>query len=224
LDHRAEIFDFMNEHNAMIRFSHRRRPDGQAEPILEKTTPIITIGGYQVFVAPGMFLQASKAGEQALTETVLRYLGSDVGRVADLFCGIGTFTYPLARIGCQVEAYDVNESLLNGFRASVNAQMLHHVSIFKQNLFKYPPEPEELSRFDAVIFDPPRAGAAALVRQLAQVQGTKLRKVVAVSCNPHSFVNDARVLLESGYNLQNVTLVDQFVYSDHSELVALFTK
>lgn len=226
LDHRMEIFDFVNSHAEIIRFSYRNTKLEQAEPIIEKTKPIIEIGGYDVYVAPGMFLQASKAGEKTLVDTVLRYLGETKGFIADLFCGIGTFTYPLAARGNKVAAYDVNEDLLNGFRTSVHKQMLHQVEIFKQNLFKYPLEADQLKNFDVVVFDPPRAGAAAQVRQIAQInpEENRIKKIIAVSCNPHSFVNDANVLISAGYKLEKVVLVDQFVYSNHSELAALFTK
>lgn len=225
LDHRLEISDYVNSREQIIRFSHRRKSDAAVETVMEKTKPLIHIGGYEVQVAPGTFLQASKAGEEALIKTVMRYLGETHGHIADLFCGIGTFTYALAAAGNKVDAYDSNESLLEGFRTSVNRQMLNTVSVYKKNLFKDPLEARELSRFDAVVFDPPRAGAAAQVKELAKLhESTKPEKIIAVSCNPHSFVNDADTLISGGYKLRKVTLIDQFVYSAHSELVALFTR
>lgn len=225
LDHRMEIFDFMSAQESVIRFSYRRGNSDEAEPIVEKLKPIVKIGGYDVFVAQGMFLQASKAGEQALVSTVERYLGDMSGAVADLFCGIGTFSYPLSVRAAKVVSVDLNEGLLNGFRDSVHRQMLHNIEIRRQNLFKYPLEAEELAQFDVVVFDPPRAGAAAQVRALVKAaEFSRPARIIAVSCNPHSFVNDANVLINGGFKLQKVTMVDQFVYSNHSELVALFTK
>ncbi len=225
LEHRMEIFDFVNSNDSIIRFSVRKNAFSEAEPIIEKIKPVIRIGGYDVYVAAGTFLQASIQGEEALVKLVEKYLGGLKGRIADLFCGIGTFSYPLARSGeNQIVAVDVNKSLLDGFRMSVNKQMLHNVEIMERNLFKYPLEAEELSNFDAVIFDPPRAGAEAIIKELAKADtNKKLKKIVAVSCNPHSFVKDANILIEAGYNLESVTMVDQFVYSNHMELVALFT-
>lgn len=225
LDHRMEIFDYINGHNELIRFSHRRRGNEEAEPIVEKIKPVIKISHFDVFVAPGMFLQASKQGETALINTVMKYLGESGGQIADLFCGIGTFTYPMAAAGHKIAAYDSNESLLKSFAESVNRQMLHNVSIYKQNLFKYPLEVNQLQNFDAVVFDPPRAGASAQTKELSKLGAdARLQKIIAVSCNPHSFVNDANNLISGGFKLKNITLIDQFVYSGHSELVALFTK
>lgn len=226
LDQKMEIFEFVNHEEKIIRFSHRRRNCDEAELIAEKTKPVIDIGGYNVYVAPGTFLQVSKAGEKALTETVVKYLDNTKGKIADLFCGIGTFSYLLAQKSeNKITAVDVSESLLKGFQLSVNRQMLHNVEIRQRNLFKYPLSGAELEGFEAVVFDPPRAGAAAQVEEMVLLPPDKRpQKIVAVSCNPHSFVNDANVLIGGGYKLERVTLVDQFVYSNHSELVALFTK
>ena len=103
--------------------------------------------------------------------------------------------------------------------------MIPNIEILQKNLFKYPLDADELKSFDVVIFDPPRAGATAQVRQLAQMsQQNKPQKIIAISCNPHTFINDANVLLAGGYELQKLTMVDQFVYTKHCELVALFTK
>ena len=102
--------------------------------------------------------------------------------------------------------------------------MLHNIEIEERNLFKYPLEEADLSDFDVVVFDPPRAGAISQVKEIANMSGRgKIKKIVAVSCNPHSFVSDAKVLIEAGFTLKSITMVDQFVYSNHLELVALFT-
>ena len=91
-------------------------------------------------------------------------------------------------------------------------------------MFKYPLAGKELSGFDVLVFDPPRAGAAAQMEAVAALPpADRPQKIIAVSCNPHSFVKDAGILLACGYELRETTLVDQFAYSNHSELVALFT-
>jgi 23S rRNA (uracil1939-C5)-methyltransferase len=196
------------------------------ETIVEKSKPYINIANQQVFISAGTFLQPSKAGEQALIDLVLKYTYATEGKIADLFCGIGTFSYPLAtNKKNKITAVDSSSELLAGFRQTVHAQMIPNIEILQKNLFKYPLDAEELKLFDVVIFDPPRAGAAAQVRQLAQMpQQNKPQKIIAISCNPHTFINDANVLLAGGYNLQELTMVDQFVYTKHCELVALFTK
>jgi 23S rRNA (uracil1939-C5)-methyltransferase len=226
LDYRMAIFDYVNAEPDIIRFSFRRKTEEQAEPVVEKLKPVIKIAGFDIYIAAGTFLQASKAGQDALTSLVLKYIGGIKGKIADLFCGIGTFSYPLAaNKENKITAADSSEPLLQGFKTSLNAHILNNVEIVKRNLFKYPFTASELKGFNAVVFDPPRAGATAQAAELAKMeQKDKPAIVVAVSCNPHSFVNDANVLTAGGYELKEVTMVDQFVYSNHTELAALFTK
>ena len=91
-------------------------------------------------------------------------------------------------------------------------------------MFKYPLDNAELQDIDVVVFDPPRAGAAAQAKALSSMPtDSRPQKIIAISCNPSTFVNDANMLIQGGYKLQEVTMVDQFTYSNHSELVGLFT-
>lgn len=226
LGHRMAIFELAQKFDGIIRISHRRRPDAEAEPIVEKTAPYVKIADTFVYIPAGTFLQPSREGERALVALVLKYLGETSGRIADLFCGVGTFSYPLARNpDNKILAVDSSERLLEGFRRTVNKNMISNIEIKTKNLFKYPLDGNELKGFNAVVFDPPRAGAAAQTTRLAALpDGERPEKIIAVSCNPGTFVNDAGTLLSAGYKLVEVTMVDQFIYSNHSELVALFTK
>lgn len=226
LDHRMAVFEQVSNSAEIIRVSWRRRSADLPETLIEKAKPVINIAGRNVYIPAGTFLQASAEGEKALISLVLKYLGETRGRIADLFCGVGTFSYPLAAdIRNKILAVDSSEPLLNGFRQSVNKNMLPNIEIKTRNLFKYPLDENELKGFDAVLFDPPRAGAEAQVKQLAALDpSARPAKIIAVSCNPHSFVRDAGILLSGGYKLVEATLIDQFTYSNHSELVALFTK
>lgn len=225
LEHRMLISDWIMRNPQLIRFSIGAK-NTKPEIIIEKAKPFIQIANQQVFIAAGAFLQPSKAGEQALINLVLKYVDGTSGKIADLFCGIGTFSYPLAENKKnKITAIDSSPELLSGFQQTVNAQMIPNIEIQQKNLFKYPLDADELKPFDIVIIDPPRAGATAQVQQLAKMsQQEKPQKIVAVSCNPHTFINDANALLAGGYELQELTMVDQFVYTKHCELVALFTK
>lgn len=224
LEQRMIIFETVQNTNHIIRISHRRTTDAFPEPIAEKAKPVIDISGYEIYIPAGTFLQPSKAGEQALTSLVMKYLGSTEGKIADLFCGVGTFSYPLSRNpNNKIVAIDSSRELLDGFKTSVNKNMIPNIEIQAKNLFKYPLDELELKGFSAVVFDPPRAGAAAQVKKIAEMTD-KPEKFIAVSCNPNTFVNDANTLISAGYKIDEITLVDQFIYSNHSELVALFTK
>ncbi len=226
LDMRQIVFEQLSAQDKIIRVSHRHSPSEQPEVIMEKIKPFITIRGYEVYIPAGTFLQPSKAGENALIDTVEKYLGEINGKVADLFCGVGTFSYSLAgKKGLKTVAVDCSSELLSGFQTSINKQMLSNIEIINRNLFKYPLEGEELNGFSAIIFDPPRSGAMAQVEAIVKLPEEKRpQKLVAISCNPHTFVRDAQILTNGGFGLKKITMVDQFVYSLHCELVALFEK
>ena len=114
---------------------------------------------------------------------------------------------------------------LDGFKTSVNRNQIPNIEVIRKNLFKYPLDERELKDVGLVVFDPPRAGAAAQAAVFASLSDAeKPENIIAVSCNPHSFVKDATLLLKGGYKIAELTLVDQFAYSNHSELIALFTK
>lgn len=162
------VFELAQGFDGIIRISHRRRPDAEAEPVVEKNAPYVKIADTFVYIPAGTFLQPSREGEQALVTLVLKYLGETSGRIADLFCGVGTFSYPLARNPAnRVLAVDSSERLLEGFRRTVNKNMIPNIEIAAKNLFKYPLDDAELKGFNAVVFDPPRAGAAAQTARLA---------------------------------------------------------
>ena len=225
LDHRMEISDFTNTASNIIRISVCVN-GGSVETVAEKSKPFVKMGSRDVLIPSGTFLQASSAGQQALIDLVTKYIGNDTGNIADLFCGVGTFSYPLSQnIKNKITAVDSSEELLNGFQQTVNKLMIPNIKIMRKNLFKYPLDENELKGFDIVVFDPPRAGAKAQIAKIATMNMTdKPRKIIAISCNPHTFINDAEVLITSGYAIKEITMVDQFVYGNHFELVALFEK
>jgi len=190
------------------------------EPVLEFEKPAVSFGGVPVAIPPGAFLQASREGEAALTDHVLTHIGA-VKRVADLFCGCGTFALPLSA-QAQVDAFDADRGAVAALDAAArNARLKHPVAATVRNLFEQPLMAEELKPYDAVIFDPPRAGAKAQVGELARSQ---VPLVIGVSCNPATFARDAEILRAGGYALSQVTPVDQFVYSAHVELVGVFRR
>lgn len=225
LEHRLLIADLINNNPQIISFSWKNIK-GYSEIIAQKSAPYIVIADLPVRIPSATFLQASEQSEKILINLVLHYLEGTIGNIADLFCGIGTFSYPLAKdIKNKITSVDSSERLLGEFQKNINLLQLPNIKILKRNLFKYPLQNDELKGFSAIVFDPPRAGANAQVRAITDLKlEEKPQKIVAVSCNPHTFVNDADVLLAGGYYIKEITMVDQFNYSNHTELVALFEK
>lgn len=189
------------------------------EVIAMRHAPVQRFGPANVVPPPGAFLQATKDGEQALLQAVLRAT-EGAKRVVDLFAGSGTFSLPLAQ-SAEVHAVEgdaaMTQALDQGWR---RAQGLKQITTEARDLFRRPLMPDELTKIDAVVLDPPRAGAEAQVNELAQAK----RPVIAyVSCNPVTFARDAKILVNAGYTLEWVQVVDQFRWSSHTELAARFS-
>jgi 23S rRNA (uracil1939-C5)-methyltransferase len=190
------------------------------ETVIELAAPRLTAGGADVHVPPGTFVQAVEEAE----ETMARLVSAAVGkarRVADLFCGIGTFAFHLAR-RARVLAVDRNEAAVAALTAGARrTHGLKPIEAKVRDLFREPLSATELEPFDAVVFDPPRAGALSQARQLAR---SKVGTIVAVSCDAGTLARDARLLVDGGYAIERVTPIDQFLFSAHIEAVAVLRR
>ncbi len=190
------------------------------EIVAERRAPTVRFGRANVPVPPGTFLQATVEGEAALVSSV-REAVRGASRVVDLFSGCGTFALPLAE-HAEVHAVEGEQVALDALdRGWRTAQGLKRVTTEARDLFRRPLLPDELSRFDAAVIDPPRAGAESQTRALA---ASPVRRIAAVSCNPASFARDARFLVNAGCRIDWVRVVDQFRWSPHVELVACFSR
>jgi len=191
-----------------------------AEPVVARRPARMTFGAVPVDLPPGAFVQPSAAGEVALVAMVTHAL-ADCGRIADLYAGCGTFTFPLAR-GARVHAVEGDGEAIGALGAAARRFGLgDRVTTARRDLAGDPLVEDELARFDGVVFDPPRMGARAQCERLA---GSPVPTVVAVSCDPATFARDARILADGGYRLLEVTPIDQFLWSPHVELTAVFRR
>ena len=183
-------------------------------------TPWLTLGGVRVELPAGAFLQAVPEAEAAMIELVTQAV-CRAKSVADLFSGLGTFTFPVAR-KARVLAVDSERRSLEALeKAARGATGLKPITTRIRDLMREPLSRGELEGFDAVLLDPPRAGAKAQAESLAR---SRVPTVVMVSCNPATAGRDARILIDGGYRLESLTPIDQFLYSAHLELVAVFRR
>lgn len=197
------------------------------ELVLQREQPMLKVGKTFVPLPPGAFLQATTEGEATLARLVADHIGhtnakgKPIKRIADLFCGIGTFALRLAEIA-RVTAIDNEGPAIKALERGVAMTSgLKQIEVQTRDLFRSPFMASELKAFDAVVFDPPRQGAEAQARELAL---SKVPVVIGVSCDATTFARDARILIDGGYKLISVTPVDQFRYSHHVEMVAKFVK
>jgi 23S rRNA (uracil1939-C5)-methyltransferase len=190
------------------------------EPIVEQARPALALSGAAVVPPPAAFVQAVAEAETAMVQQVLAAVGK-AKRTADMFAGVGTFTFALAP-HARVLSLDGDAKALAALADGArHASGLKPIETKVRDLFREPLSPKELEAFDAVVLDPPRAGARAQAESLAR---SKVKRVVYVSCNPGTLARDARILVDGGYRLERVTPIDQFLFSAHVEAVAIFAR
>lgn len=191
-----------------------------ASEIFQRAQPVVLIAGVEVAVSADMFVQAVTAAQERMAQLAGKAL-SRSKCVADLFCGLGAFSLPLAQRS-SVLAVDNDQAAITSLeRAERHAQGLKPIKTLSRDLFREPMSRGELNQFDGVLFDPPRAGAAAQTEALAK---SKVPVVVAVSCNPATLARDLRTLIDGGYKLASINPIDQFLYSAHVEVVAVLRR
>jgi 23S rRNA (uracil1939-C5)-methyltransferase len=220
LEARQTLSAFANAMN-MARLSWRR-PGRAPEPLARRHAAVVRLGGVAVEPPPGAFLQPSVEGEATLAQLVgeaIDEFAKPDGRIADLFAGCGSLTLPLARTR-RVHAVEGEAEPLAALAKAANQAKLA-VTTELRDLARQPLRDKQLAPYAAVVFDPPRIGAAAQSKALAEA-GPPL--VVAVSCNPATLGRDARTLMGGGYRLVRAFPVDQFLWSARLEAVAVFVK
>lgn len=190
------------------------------EMVFQARAPIVRFGAARAPLPAGGFLQAVPQAEAAMAAFAVAAVDG-AGLVADLFCGSGAFAFRLAERS-RVLALDSSEAAVAALRAGLgSAPQLKPITAEARDLFRRPLLTQEMKKVDAVVFDPPRAGASA---QAAEIARSKAAVAVGVSCNPATFARDAAILVAGGFVLDRVLPVDQFLWSPHIELVGVFTR
>ncbi|MDQ0455055.1 class I SAM-dependent RNA methyltransferase [Rhizobium paknamense] len=190
------------------------------EIVIEPQKPLLDFAGAMVSPPPGAFTQATREAEEAMADLVIAHLGK-AKKVADLFAGIGTFALRIAR-KAQVLAVESDEKAIKALDAAARAtQGLKPVKAERRDLFRRPLMAFELKGLDAVVFDPPRAGAEAQCHELAK---SDVKTIIAVSCNALTLARDLTILTAGGYRITSITPIDQFLWSPHVEIVATLSK
>ena len=196
-----------------------RAKDGTVTPVALRRKAQVAFSGVTIDLPEDSFLQASEEADRVLTEQVMAALGP-ASRIADLYAGLGTFTFALAKQG-SVHAVEGDAASVAALRQAASRAKLDRVTAEQRDLAKRPLSIDELASYDSAVFDPPRVGAAPQCRTLAL---SAVKRIVAVSCSPASFARDARQLVDGGYRLAAVQPVDAFIWSAQLELVATFVR
>jgi 23S rRNA (uracil1939-C5)-methyltransferase len=216
LSQRQALTEFARAYNLARLSLHQ---PGYQEIIVCFRDPFVLFDGVRVSIDASSFLQVNKAMDEMLSGCLQAMLPAAFKHAADLFCGRGTLSLPLSSKG-PVDSFEMDKSALKALLQAAKG-FKRPLSTFSRNLFSFPLRREELEKYDVVVLNPPRIGAHAQAKELAK---SIVPYVFMVSCNPASFARDARVLIESGYHLNDVTLLDQFLWSPHIETIAVFKR
>ena len=216
LDTRMDAPDFCAA-AGIARLSWAGKDDTVPEPVITLVAPTARFGETVVRIPPDCFLQPTETGEAALRDWVLDAT-EGITTVVDLYAGCGAFSLPMAAAGRTVTAFEGVAGQVAALRVAAAGLP---VVAETRDLVRQPLRAEELARFDAVVLDPPRAGAGPQIGNLAL---SEVPLIAYVSCNPATFARDARVLVDAGYMLGAVQPVDQFLWSSHVELAGIFRR
>lgn len=189
----------------------------RAEPVIVRRAPLLVLGDTGVEPPPGVFLQATRRAELVMRAGVTAW-GGEGAHIADLFAGIGALS--LGKPG-RASLFESDKTAVVAVDAALRKAATNRATVQLRDLFRNPLTAKELEAFDAIVLDPPRAGAAA---QCAELAGSKVKRVVYGSCDPGSFARDVRTLQDGGYRLEKLMPIDQFLWSAHVELIALLTR
>jgi 23S rRNA (uracil1939-C5)-methyltransferase len=195
------------------------RLSNHGEIVLEPRLPVLGLGGAEIALPPGAFLQPTLAGETRIVAEVCGALAG-AGRIADLFAGVGTIGLRLAE-QAQVHAVDCDQAALDALAKARHSVEVKPVTTETRDLFRRPLRRDELGGYDGIVFDPPRAGAELQAKELA---ASIVPVVVAVSCNARTFARDAEILCAGGYEIEAIVPIDQFRHTPHVEIVATYRR
>jgi 23S rRNA (uracil1939-C5)-methyltransferase len=202
------------EENDVARISWSDREGG--EPLVQRRAPNMKFGSTNVSLPIRYFLQPSTEGEIAISDFTRNAVG-DARRVADLYAGCGSLSFPMTETA-NVTAFELINDMVTAMRHAAAGLPF---KAEQRDLARSPLTEQELNRFDAVVFDPPRAGAKDQAEYLAL---SKVPKIVAVSCNPTTLARDLRTLVDGGYIIDQITPIDQFAWSAELEAVAVLRR
>lgn len=214
---KAEAAQFAVAHH-LARVYARAHEKDEYEVILAAEALEARYGHYSVTLPPAPFLQASDEAEAAMLAFLAPHM-KGAKHYADLFCGTGLFALSFYKDGCTVLAADADKNALHALATAKPAAQ--GIKVIQRNLLREPISARELSSCAVVLLDPPRAGAR---EQCLEIAKSKASKILYVSCNPQSFARDARILHDGGYRLQDAHVFDQFLFSQHTEVIGVFAR
>ena len=211
----------LSKNNGVISLA-KSGQDNNVSLIYQITPPQLFFDEIKIDLPHSIFLQATKAGQDTIIKIVTDFIKTTpIKKIIDLYCGVGTYSFALHNSG-EIDAFEGSKIMVKSInRNAAKNNLSHKIKATCQDLVKQTVKAEELKNYDLAIINPPRNGAKAQIEILAK---SAVKNIIMVSCNPNSFVEDAKILVANGYKVNSINAIDQFYYNHHLELVAIFNK
>lgn len=189
-------------------------------PLIQIKKPELQIENLSIIVPNNIFLQATRNGLKAINNEILNFITKiKAQNVADIYAGIGSYSFGMVEKVKKIDAFEGVEKMANSIDNNAKKHLLSHkLQAFKRDLLKDPILVNELREYDVIIINPPRNGAESQIKEISKLSKAN---IIIVSCDFNSFFRDLKILIVKGFKLQKLTLIDQFYYTSHMEIIAI---
>ncbi|MCP5362095.1 MAG: class I SAM-dependent RNA methyltransferase [Hyphomicrobiales bacterium] len=219
-DDLQQLFTYAAARESVLRLSVRPI-DACPTRLFQRSDVTLPLGNVTIQLPEGAFLQATTDGQQALTDFILRH-SADSRVIADIYSGCGTYSFPLVKHGAAVHAYEGDAAMILAMQQAIHTHQLEPcLTATQRDLYRHPLPAQQLNAYDTIVINPPRNGALPQIKEIAR---SHAHRVVMLSCNPATFRRDAKCLYANGFQLKEAQAIDQFLWSPHLELAALFER
>ena len=200
------------------------RVKNQLAPIFQLRKNQIFYADFKIDLESDVFIQATKQGLNSIVKIIRDFLSENknVKNITDIYAGFGAYSFAIQDLVKSVLAFEGDLKMVESISKNAAANNLSHkIKAEIRDLFATPLSKRELKHFDLAIINPPRNGASPQVLEIAK---SELKNVIYVSCNPTSFARDAKIMIDSGWQIKKLIALDQFYSTKHLELIAIFIK
>jgi len=214
-----QLINFAKSHNLVLSL----QINSSIFPIYLPRKNQIYCGDYKLIVDSDIFIQATKRGLEIIVNFLQKTLEKNLAKkIAELYCGCGIYSFNLLNLKRQFDCFEGSESMIEILKNNLkNFNINHKISPFVRDLFVDPLSVKELNFYDNIIINPPRNGAGP---QIANIAKSQVKYVQYISCNPDSLVRDAKIMIDSKYNIVNIIALDQFYFTKHHEVLMSFER
>lgn len=181
----------------------------------------LNLSGIHILLPENCFLQATEESQNFMIDLIKKEVKKNYNTIADLYCGIGTYTFPLSKENCKIYSFEGNDIMIDNIKRNIIANNIKNIFPEKRDLFNQPLSRSELNEFKMIIINPPRNGAESQCKNIVK---SNVEKVIYVSCNPQSLSRDLKLFFSTDFRITKVVLVDQFYLSEHVESVIVLEK